>query len=100
MDVTIRFLLNTMGVIVLTVVANVLLFLGIFLINPAFSEKSGKYGLNILIASFLQIFLFLLPIVLLDLTILHAIFYITIPVTFLLGIISLSFGKRRLDAME
>lgn len=100
MDISIRFLLNTTGIIILTVFANVLLFLGLFLVNPAFSEKSGKYGLNIMVASFLQMFLFLLPLILLDFSIFKAIYYVTIPIMFLLGIMLLYLGKRRLSAME
>lgn len=97
---TMKFFLNALGVIVLTVAANVMLFLGVFLLNPAFSEKSAKYGANIMIASFLQITLFIFPSLFLDFPFFQTIFYFTLPVSFLLGIILLLLGKRRLNAME
>ncbi len=98
-------LLTTTGFAVLFVAANVAFVLGLSLLNPAFSEKSGNYFLNLMIAmQALPFGLFLLPMIafrrIFDLGLYEVLFYVTLPSSWLLGILFLYLGKRRLSKIE
>ena len=102
---TLTSLLTTTGFAVLFVAANVAFVLGLALLNPAFSEKSGNYFLNLMIAmQALPFGLFLLPMIafrrIFDLGLYEVLFYVTLPSSWLLGILFLYLGKRRLNKIE
>lgn len=97
-------LLTNMMLVILTVGASVLFVLGLFLLNPAFSDKSGNYIVNLIIIMqgwsglvlvssivFGQIF---------ALGLYDAMLFITVPLTWLVGIVFLYLGKRRLSRIE
>ena len=48
-QITFAFLLANTGIIVLFVAASVVFVLGLSLLNPAFSEKSGNFVINLMI---------------------------------------------------
>jgi hypothetical protein len=54
--------INT-GFMMLFVAAYTVFVLGLFLLNPAFSEKSGKLGVNVIIAIFTSIGLFAISLI-------------------------------------
>jgi len=88
----------------LTVAANVAFVLGLFLLNPAFSDKSGNYVLNLMISMHSPIGLFLVPLIVFrqafDLGLYNTLFYVTIPLSWLVGIMFLYLGKRKLSRIE
>ena len=57
---TLNHMLLYMGIMVLLVASNVVFVLGLFLLNPAYSAKSARLGLNIMITVFSSIGLFAL----------------------------------------
>ena len=94
-------LLTNTGLVVLFVAANVAFFLGLSLLNPAFSDKSGNYVANLMITMFaLPNGLFLVPLIVFDLGPLHTLCFVTIPLNWLLGIVFLYLGKRKLSRIE
>lgn len=98
-------LLTNTGLVMLTVAASVAFVLGLFLLNPAFSDKSGNYMLNIMITMHaLPIGLFLVPLIVLgrifDLGLYETLFYVTVPLSWLVGIVFLYLGKRKLSRIE
>lgn len=98
------YLLINVGLVSLTVAANVAFVLGLFLLNPAFSEKSSSYMLNLMVTMYLQIGLFLGPLILLeqlfDFGIYLTSFFATIPLSWFFGLLFLYLGKRKLDRIE
>jgi len=79
---TLTSMITTTGLVVLMVAATVVFVLGLFLVNPAFSDKSSNYVVNIMITmQVLPIGTFLIP-----LTVLQRVF--------------LYLGKRRLSRIE
>ena len=103
-------LLTNTGSMSLIVGGNVAFVIGLFLLNPAFSEKSVKYKINIIIAILVSIGLFLVSLFsILFLTRVFQvwpaslIFYIQllqISLSWLLGIVFLHLGKRKLSRIE
>lgn len=97
-------LLTNIGLVMLTSAANVAFVLGFSLLNPAFSDKSGNYLLNLMIVMYSQIGLFLAPLIVLgkvfDLGLYQTLFYVTVPLSWLVGIVFLYLGKRKLDRIE
>jgi len=97
-------LLTTVGIVMLTTAANVAFVLGFFLLNPAFSQKGGNYVLNLMVVMYSQVGLFLAPLivfrVVFDLGLYHALFYVTVPLSWLVGIVFLYLGKRKLSRIE
>jgi len=97
-------LLTTTGIVMLTTTANVAFVLGFFLLNPAFSQKGGNYVLNLMVIMYSQIGLFLIPLIVFrgvfDLGLYHALFYVTVPLSWLVGIVFLYLGKRKLSRIE
>jgi len=97
-------LLTTVGIVMLTTAANVAFVLGFFLLNPAFSQKGGNYVLNLMVVMYSQIGLFLVPLIVFrgvfDLGLYHALFYVTVPSSWLVGIVFLYLGKRKLSRIE
>ena len=97
-------LLANSGLIVLTVAATVTFTLGLFLLNPAFSDKSGNYVLNLMIVMQGWAGLSLLPLLglreALGLGLYESVLYLTVPLSWTLGIILLYLGKRRLSRLE
>ncbi len=93
--------LTITGLVVLTVGANVAFVLGLSLLNPAFSDKSGNYVTNLMITMFvLPNGLFIVPLIALDLPLLHTLCFISIPLSWLVGIVLLYLGKRKLSRIE
>ena len=102
---TLTFLLVITGVVALMVAATVVFILGLFLANPAFSDKSSNYVVNIMITvQALPIGTFLIPLIVFkrvfDLGLYETLFYVTVPLTWLLGITLLYLGKRKLSRIE
>jgi len=94
-------LLTTIGLSILFVAANVAFVLGLFLLNPAFSDKSANFIINFMIIAFaVTNGLVLLPLIVLDLPLLHTMSYVTVPLSWLVGIVVLYLGKRRLSRIE
>jgi hypothetical protein len=97
-------LLANTGLIVLTVAATVTFTLGLFLLNPAFSDKSGNYVLNLMIVMQGWAGLSLLPLLgfseALGLGLYESVLYLTVPLSWTVGIILLYLGKRRLSKLE
>ena len=94
-------LLAVTGLAVLFVSAIVAFVLGLSLLNPAFSDKSGSYVTNLMITMFaIPTGLFLLPLIVFDLPLLQTLCYVTIPLSWLVGIVFLYLGKRKLCRIE
>jgi len=96
--------LTNTGLIMLILAASVAFVLGLSLLNPAFSDKSGNYVLNLMIVMQGWTGLFLVPLIALrrvfDLGLYETLFYITVPLSWLVGIVFLYLGKRRLSRIE
>jgi hypothetical protein len=101
-------LLTNTGLGVLIAAGNVAIVLGLFLLIPAFSEKSVRFMLNVLIVIFLSIGSFLAPLfglmkVIPDLeTILRLLYVLLLQacLNWFIGIVFLYFGKRNLNRIE
>ena len=104
-DTFISLLIYT-GLMTLFVGANVAFVLGLFLLNPAFSEKSVKLWINIMIAMFVSIGLFAVSLFVLMIgrsEPISGIVYVQLvqtPLSWLVGIVFLSLGKRNLSRIE
>jgi len=92
--------LTITGLIMLSLAANVAFVLGLSLLNPAFSDKSGNYVLNLMIVMYGWIGLFLVPLIVLDLGLLYTLCFVTIPLSWLVGMVILYLGKRKLRRIE
>ena len=90
-------LINT-GFAVLFSTANVAFALGLSLLNPAFSTKSGNFMLNVMIVAQGSVFLFIIPLIVLRS--MESAMLLLVAVSWLLGIVFLYLGKRRLSRME
>jgi hypothetical protein len=92
------------GLVCLTVAANVAFVLGLFLLNPAFSEKSSSYMVNVMVTMYVQIGLFLGPLVIFErlfgFGIYQTSFFATVPLGWFFGLLFLYLGKRKLDRIE
>jgi hypothetical protein len=102
---TVLNLLTVTGLVVLTVAADVAFVLGLSLLNPAFSDKSGNYLLNIMITmQVLPIGVFLAPLIIFGrifhLGILQTLLYFTVPLSWATGITMLYLGERKLTRIE
>ncbi len=97
-------LLTNTGLVMLTVGANVAFVLGLSLLNPAFSDKSGNYVLNLMIVMQGWVGLSLVSLIIFgrvfDLGLYETLFYVTVPLSWLMGIVFLYLGKRRLSRIE
>jgi hypothetical protein len=98
-------LLSTTGLAMLFVASNVAFVLGLALLNPAFSDKSGNYVTNLMITMFaIPNGLLLIPLIVLgrvfDLGLYDIVFYVTVPLSWLVGILFLYLGKRKLSRIE
>jgi hypothetical protein len=94
-------ILTITGSAILFVSAIVTFVLGLSLLNPAFSDKSSNYISNMMITIFvIPNGLFLLPLIVLNLPLLQVFWYIAIPCSWLLGVVMLYLGKRKLDRIE
>jgi hypothetical protein len=96
------------GLLIFIIAAYVVFVLGLFLLNPAFSTKSVRLFINILVVEFVSIGLFAVPLILLtlggritdpmeDLT--YSLM-IQALLSWLLGIGFLFLGKRKLEHIE
>ena len=96
------------GFMMLFVAGYVAFVLGLFLLNPAFSEKSKKLGLNIMIATFVSIGLWAVSSLILTKGFklsepIGGMLYIQLlqtALSWLVGIVFLCLGKRRLSRIE
>jgi hypothetical protein len=96
------------GLIILFVISFSIFVLGLFLLNPAFSTKSVRLGLNVMISVFVSVGLFGISLFILtisgqalDSTI--GILYIQIlqtVISLFLGIFLLFLGKKKLSRIE
>ncbi len=99
-------LLANTGLMMLIVAANVAFALGLFLLNPAFSVKSVKLWINLMIVQFVSIGLFVVSIVVLASGVpepIRGILYVQLLQTvlsWLVGIVFLYLGKRKLSRIE
>jgi hypothetical protein len=100
-----RLLIINTGLVALTVAATVVFVLGLFLLNPAFSDKSGSLWINIMIImQALPFGTFLIPLIVIqrisDLSLYEVLAYCTVPLSWVIGITLLYLGKRKLDRIE
>ena len=94
-------LLAITALAILFVSAIVAFILGLSLLNPAFSDKSGNYITNIMITMFVvPNGLFLIPLIVFNLPLLQTLCYFTIPLSWIFGIVFLYLGKGRLTRIE
>jgi hypothetical protein len=99
-------LLINSGLMMLFVAANVAFALGLFLLNPVFSVKSVKLWINLMIVQFVSIVLFVISIFVLTESgpeLIGGIFYVQLLLTvlsWLVGIMFIYFGKRKLSRIE
>jgi hypothetical protein len=94
-------LLAITALAILFVSAIVAFVLGLSLLNPAFSDKSGNYVTNLMITMFaIPNGLFLIPLIVFDLPLMQTLSYVTIPLSWLVGIVVLYLGKRNLGRIE
>jgi hypothetical protein len=96
-------LLAFTGLIMIAAMAYVAFALGLFLLIPAFSEKSGEFALNIMILSMFSILLFIGSREILLAANIKSLFYVQILQIFLswiVGIVILFLGKERLRKIE
>jgi len=97
-------LLTNAGLTALTVAATVAFVLGLYLLNPAFSDKSGNYVLNLMIVMQGWVGLSLASIIvlreLLSLGLYDTLWYVTVPLSWLAGTVLLCLGKRKLSRIE
>ena len=99
-------LLITTGLMMLIAAANVVFVLGLFLLNPAFSLKSVRLGLNVFITILVSVVLFAVSMFILmagHLDPFDGILYVQIlqvVLSWCLGGVFLYIGKRKLHRME
>jgi hypothetical protein len=99
-------LLTITGLMVLIVAAHVVLIIGLFLINPAFSEKSPKIWINIIIAIAVTLIFFILSLVYVlntDMGVTDGIIsfmMLQVPLNWAAAMVFLYFGKIRLNRLE
>lgn len=99
-------LLITTGLMMLIVAANVVFVLGLFLLNPAFSLKSVRLGLNVFITILVSVVIFAVSMFILmagHLDPFDGILYVQIlqvVLSWCLGGVFLYIGKRKLNRME
>ncbi len=96
---SISLLVNT-GLMMLFVAANVVFAIGLFLLNPVFSDKSGNFVFNIFITPNIWLVLFIVSLIIFDLGLLDSLSYFMIPISWILGIIFLYLGKRNMSRIE
>jgi len=102
---TLLSLLATTGLMMLFIAAFAVFVLGLFLLNPVYSEKSVKFFVNIITAVFVSVGLFAVSLVILmkNGEPVGGFLYVQLVQTglsWLLGIVFLYCGKRRLSRME
>lgn len=95
-------ILTYAGLAMLSAAATVTFVLGLFLLNPAFSDKSASYIINLNITIFgLSNGFFLVPIMLLGYNnLLSTLSFVSIPLTWVAAIILLYLGYGKLSRME
>lgn len=105
---TLILLLTNTGFMMLFIAAYTAFVLGLFLLNPAFSPKSIKLGLNVTIAVFVSIGLFAVSLLSLMRVgawseTIRGMLYVQLlqtTLSWLVGIVFLYIGKRRLSTIE
>ncbi|MBU7028586.1 MAG: hypothetical protein HXS48_16750 [Theionarchaea archaeon] len=108
MQVTVGSLIAITGLMVVFVAGYTIFALGLFLLNPAFSEKSMKLWINVMIAMFVAIGLFMASLLILTkggqvsepvggLLLIQGVQSV---LSWVVGIIALHLGKRRLQRIE
>lgn len=108
MQVPLTSLLFSTGMMMLFIAGLVLFVIGLFLLNPAFSEKSVKLWINVMISMFVSIGLLLASLVILTMGGLISDFVdwfpylqvIQVTLCWLLGSITLYTGRMRLHRIE
>ncbi len=93
-------LLISAAIVMLTTAANVALALGLSLLNPAFSDKSGNFMANVFIVPNVSLVLTIVPFEVFDLRPMDSLLYITVPLSWLVGTVLLYLGKRKLSRIE
>ena len=90
-NATLISVLTNIGIIVLIVAANVVLALGLSLLNPVFTAKSGKFNVNAMIAPQLGFVILIIS---------RSNWGLYIPLIWFVGIVFLYFGIRKLSRIE
>lgn len=96
------------GLIILSAAAYAVFVLGLFLLNPAYSNKSMKLGVNVLITIFFSIGLFATSLLILTRGFnipnpiggIFTVQLLQVALSLLLGTLVLIFGKRKLNRIE
>jgi hypothetical protein len=106
-SVQIPWVVAASGLLTLIAAANVPFVIGLFLLNPAFSDKSVRIWVNIIICIFVQILLFVASLAVLtpaeEFVLSEEIFrvlFVDALLSWCLGALFLSIGKMKLDRME
>jgi len=86
--------LMSMGSVLLTAAANVCLAMGVSLANPAYSQKSSAYFINVQLIVFLVMASIIIP----EMIIHQA--WLQTPMAWAIGLLMLSLGYRKLSTME
>jgi hypothetical protein len=105
---TLNYLLMNTGFMMLFIAAYTVFIFGLFLINPAFSPKSGKLGINIIIAIFISIGIFAFSLISLMRIGIYSetfsgVLYLQLLQTVLIWLVGPAFlylGKKRLHRIE
>ena len=84
-------MLTNIGIIVLIVAANVVLALGLSLLNPAFTEKSGTFMLNVIIVPQIGFVILIIS---------RSNWGLYVPLIWFIGIVFLYLGIRKLSRVE
>ena len=90
-NATLISVMTNIGIIVLIVTANVILALGLSLLNPAFTAKSGNYMLNVIITPQIGFVILILS---------RSNWGLYVPMIWFIGIVFLYLGIRKLSRIE
>ncbi len=93
-ETTLEIILKNSSILLLCTIAYVVFNLGVFILNPAYSDKDGNYMLNIMIGSQLSVGIFILSLIVFDNEL------IVIPILWCFAIVTLFLGKIRLNRLE
>lgn len=96
-------LLEYAGLIMVVAAANVAFALGLFLLMPAFTEKSGEFAINIVILSLSSLLLFLASREILSQLHIKGLFYtqlLHILLSWIVGLVFFYLGKKHLSQLE
>ncbi|MFX1511148.1 MAG: hypothetical protein ACFFCQ_00995 [Promethearchaeota archaeon] len=93
-DTTLVIILKNGSILILCTIAYVIFNLGLFILNPAYSDKDGNYFLNMMIGPQLSIGLFICSLIVFDNELM------VVPILWSLAIVTLFLGIIRLNKLE